>query len=168
MGYVHQQLLRHHAPPVIRNRQHVVPALLRARDHDVTSPLVHWQVNRADAADGVHKQQLAELLGLTKVAEVGEMARLDIPILLGLLRRWRSALEPGPDLQVAPASSSALARIFSIVFLFVGDIDVIANLTSFSALVAFSVVNISLIWMRYRQITFAERRESVPVLHAYA
>jgi APA family basic amino acid/polyamine antiporter len=39
--------------------------------------------------------------------------------------------------------------LLSIVFVFVGDISFIANLTSLGALVSFVVINLSVIWLRY-------------------
>jgi len=52
--------------------------------------------------------------------------------------------------------------IISIIFVLVGDIVVIANLTSLGALVSFLVINLSLIWLRYTKPEL-ERPFKVPI-----
>jgi APA family basic amino acid/polyamine antiporter len=39
--------------------------------------------------------------------------------------------------------------IFAMIFVFIGDIAIIANLTSLAAFITFTAVNLSLIWLRY-------------------
>lgn len=41
--------------------------------------------------------------------------------------------------------------IFSIVFIFLGDIELVANITSLGVFITFALVNLSLIWLRYKK-----------------
>jgi basic amino acid/polyamine antiporter, APA family len=44
-----------------------------------------------------------------------------------------------------------LLMIFSILFILIGDIELVANLANFTVFLTFIVINISLIWLRYKQ-----------------
>jgi APA family basic amino acid/polyamine antiporter len=48
-----------------------------------------------------------------------------------------------------PWIAVAVAGIFSILFLFFGNIDTIASITSLGAFITFAATNLSLIWLRY-------------------
>jgi APA family basic amino acid/polyamine antiporter len=41
--------------------------------------------------------------------------------------------------------------IFSIIFIFLGDIELVANITSLGVFITFALVNLSLIWLRYKK-----------------
>ena len=41
--------------------------------------------------------------------------------------------------------------LFSIVFVFIGDIELVANMTSLGVFITFALVNLSLIWLRYKK-----------------
>jgi APA family basic amino acid/polyamine antiporter len=44
-----------------------------------------------------------------------------------------------------------LLMVFSMLFVLVGDIELIANLTNFTVFITFIIINLSLIWLRYTQ-----------------
>jgi APA family basic amino acid/polyamine antiporter len=50
-----------------------------------------------------------------------------------------------------PWIAAIAACFFSIVFLFVGNIDRVASITSLGAFITFGVTNLSLIWLRYKE-----------------
>ena len=41
--------------------------------------------------------------------------------------------------------------IFSMLFIFLGDIELVANITSLGVFITFALVNLSLIWLRYKK-----------------
>ena len=41
--------------------------------------------------------------------------------------------------------------IFSILFVFIGDLELVANITSLGVFITFALVNLSLIWLRYKK-----------------
>lgn len=49
----------------------------------------------------------------------------------------------------APWIAVIVVMIFSMIFVFFGNISVVANITSLGAFIAFTAVNLSLIWLRY-------------------
>jgi APA family basic amino acid/polyamine antiporter len=61
-----------------------------------------------------------------------------------------------------PWRAVIITSVFSIVFVFLGDIKLIANITSLGAFVMFAAVNLSLIWLRYRKPNM-ERPFKVPL-----
>jgi len=53
-----------------------------------------------------------------------------------------------------PWVAIAVMMLFSLVFVFVGDIEVVANMTSLGVFFTFALVNLSLIWLRYKKPEF--------------
>lgn len=50
-----------------------------------------------------------------------------------------------------PWTAILAMMMFSIVFIFLGDIELVANITSLGVFITFALVNLSLIWLRYKK-----------------
>jgi APA family basic amino acid/polyamine antiporter len=50
-----------------------------------------------------------------------------------------------------PWIAISLMMIFSMIFIFIGDIELVANITSLGVFFTFALVNLSLIWLRYKK-----------------
>jgi APA family basic amino acid/polyamine antiporter len=50
-----------------------------------------------------------------------------------------------------PWTAILTMMIFSMVFIFIGDIELVANITSLGVFITFALVNLSLIWLRYKK-----------------
>ena len=50
-----------------------------------------------------------------------------------------------------PWTAILTTMIFSVLFIFLGDIELIANITSLGVFITFALVNLSLIWLRYNK-----------------
>jgi APA family basic amino acid/polyamine antiporter len=61
-----------------------------------------------------------------------------------------------------PWIAVAVACVFSILFLFIGNIDTVASITSLGAFITFCISNLSLIWLRYKHPKI-ERQFKVPL-----
>jgi len=48
-----------------------------------------------------------------------------------------------------PWTATILVMIFSILFLLIGDIEIVANITNFTVFATFTAVNLAVIWLRY-------------------
>ncbi|MFB0522632.1 MAG: APC family permease [Candidatus Bathyarchaeia archaeon] len=59
-----------------------------------------------------------------------------------------SRIDPKKD---TPGLAIVVTMLVSILFLFIGDLELVAALTSFGAFITFAFVNISLIYIRYRR-----------------
>jgi APA family basic amino acid/polyamine antiporter len=66
----------------------------------------------------------------------------------GAFPRVLSRVDPKKD---TPRLAIAVTMLVSILFLFIGDLELVAALTSFGAFITFAFVNISLIYIRYRR-----------------
>lgn len=66
----------------------------------------------------------------------------------GALPKTLSRIEPKRD---TPWLAISFTMLISILFLFLGDLELVAALTSFGAFTTFAFVNISLIYIRYRR-----------------
>lgn len=64
----------------------------------------------------------------------------------GSLPRKLSQIHPK---RRTPWATVLVTMILSMVFVFFGDIELIANVTSLGAFITFTVINLSLIWLRY-------------------
>jgi APA family basic amino acid/polyamine antiporter len=51
----------------------------------------------------------------------------------------------------APWIAIFCVMLFSMFFIFLGDIELVASITSFGVFITFALVNLSLIWLRYRK-----------------
>ena len=50
-----------------------------------------------------------------------------------------------------PYTAILAVMVFSIFFLFIGDIELVANITSLGVFITFALVNLSLIYLRYKK-----------------
>jgi len=66
----------------------------------------------------------------------------------GAFPRVLSRVDPRKD---TPRLAIAVTMLVSILFLFIGDLELVAALTSFGAFITFAFVNISLIYIRFRR-----------------
>jgi len=77
----------------------------------------------------------------------------------GAFPRFLSKIDSKKD---TPSLAIVVTMLISILFLFIGDLELIAALTSFGAFITFAFVNISLIYIRYRR-TELERPFRAPL-----
>ncbi len=77
----------------------------------------------------------------------------------GAFPNFLSKIDPKKD---TPSLAILVTMLVSILFLFIGDLELVAALTSFGAFITFAFVNISLIYIRYRR-TEVERPFRVPL-----
>lgn len=66
----------------------------------------------------------------------------------GAFPRVLSRVDPRKE---TPRLAILVTMFVSIIFLFMGDLELVAALTSFGAFITFAFVNISLIYIRYRR-----------------
>lgn len=66
----------------------------------------------------------------------------------GAFPKVLSRVDPGKK---TPRGAILVTMFVSIIFLFIGDLELVAALTSFGAFITFAFVNISLIYIRYRR-----------------